>query len=254
MTPFHIVSSSGGGAKRDRGDDDESNTGFQAVARAAELLGMFSTDEPALSLAQMTERLGVSKPTAHRYATALRRAGFLTQADGTYRLGPRVVELASAALAGMDVIEVAGPHLDRLGAVTRQTSVLAVWDGEAPVVVRVHDAAAGQIVRVVVSVGSRLPADGAHGQVFRAFLDREDESPALVRARRDQVVYSASVVKGITALAAPILQREKIVATIALVGTVAAIPRSPRSPVARHLREAAVALSEELGHVAEAGG
>jgi len=215
---------------------------------------MFSIQEPALSLSQITERLGVSKPTAHRYATALRRAGFLNQADGVYTLGPRVVELASAALAGLGVIEIAGPHLERLGAATRQTSVLAVWDGEAPVVVRVHDAAAGQIVRVVVSVGSRLPADGAHGQVFRAFLDPTDESPEAVRARRDGVVYSASVVEGITALAAPVMQGEQIVATMALVGTIAAIPRSPRSPVARSLRDAAEALSKELGHVADVGG
>lgn len=253
MPPFHIVSPRGR-AKTDRGEAGESNTGFQAVARAAELLGMFSTEEPALSLGQITARLGVSKPTAHRYATALRRAGFLNQADGLYTLGPRVVELASAALAGLGVIEIAAPHLERLGAATRQTSVLAVWDGAAPVVVRVHDAAAGQIVRVVVSVGSRLPADGAHGQVFRAFLDRADESPELVRARRDGAVYSAAVVEGIRAIAAPVFQGEAIVATMALVGTVTAIPRGPRSPVARQLRDAAAALSAELGHVADAGG
>ena len=250
MTPFHIVSS-GGGTKRDRADSDESNTGFQAVARAAELLGMFSTEEPALSLAVMTERLGVSKPTAHRYATALRRAGFLRQADGVYTLGPRVVELAAAALAGLDVVDVAGPFLERLSAATRQTSVLAVWDGEAPVVVRAHDAAAGQIVRVVVSVGARLPADGAHGRVFQAYFDREDTRPELVKARRDGAVFSARVVEGTRAIAAPVFQGDAIVATIALVGTVTAIPRSLRSPIARQLRETADALSLELGHVPE---
>ncbi|MBS1678992.1 MAG: helix-turn-helix domain-containing protein [Actinobacteria bacterium] len=248
------MSSSGRGKKAERSDPDESNTGFQAVARATELLGMFSTDEPALSLAQMSARLEVSKPTAHRYATALRRAGFLNHADGVYTLGPRVVELAAAALAGLDVIEVAGPHLDRLGAATRQTSVLAVWDGEAPVAVRVHDAAAGQIVRVVVSVGSRLTTDGAHGRVFRAYLDPGDESPELIRARRDGVVYSASVVEGIRALAAPVFQGDQIVATMALVGTAAAIPGGTRSQMARSLREAAAALSLDLGHVADVGG
>lgn len=254
MTPFHIVSSSGRGKKRDRGDVDESNTGFQAVSRAAELLGMFSIEEPALSLAQMTDRLGVSKPTAHRYATALRRAGFLDQADGRYTLGPRVVELAAAALAGLDVVDVSGPFLERLSASTRQTSVLAVWDGEAPVVVRAHDAAAGQIVRVVVSVGARLPADGAHGRVFRAWFDRDDDRPELVRARRDGSAFSARVVEGTRAIAAPVFQGDAIVATMALVGTAAAIPRGARSPMARSLRDAAAALSEELGHVADPGG
>src|SRR5829696_1968150 len=162
MTAFHIVSH-----------------GFQSVQRAAQLLEMFTVERPALSLGEITERLEVSKPTAHRYASALRDAGLLRQAEGSYTLGPRVVELASAALAGLEVIEVAAPHLARLGAETSQSAVLSVWDGEAPVVVRVHDAAAGRIVRIVVNTGSRLPNESAQGIVFRAFIDAENPDPVL---------------------------------------------------------------------------
>lgn len=231
MTAFHIVSQ-----------------GFQSVARAAQLLEMFTVERPALSLSEITERLEVSKPTAHRYATALRDAGLVRQADGAYTLGPRVVELASAALAGLEVIEVAGPHLARLGAETSQSAVLSVWDGEAPVVVRVHDAAAGRIVRIVVATGSRLPTESAQGMVFRAFMDRDDPDPALVAARRDRLAYFPDVVEGIAALAAPVLRGEEIVATVALVGTSAAIARSPRAAMSRTLVAAGKALSQELGH------
>jgi len=231
MTAFHIVSQ-----------------GFQSVARAAQLLEMFTVERPALSLGEITERLEVSKPTAHRYATALRDAGLVRQADGAYTLGPRVVELASAALAGLEVIEVAGPHLARLGAETSQSAVLSVWDGEAPVVVRVHDAAAGRIVRIVVATGSRLPTASAQGIVFRAHMDRDDPDPALAAARRDRLAYFPDVVEGIAALASPVLRGEEIVATIAVVGTSAAIARSPRAVMSRTLVAAADALSRELGH------
>jgi DNA-binding IclR family transcriptional regulator len=247
MTAFHIVSQ---GLAARRGS--EQPTGFQSVARAAQLLGMFTVERPQLTLTDVTERLGVSKPTAHRYATALRQAGLLRQADGAYTLGPRVVELASAALAGLGVINVARPHLERLGTETSQTAVLSVWDGEAPVVVRVHDAAAGRLVRIVVTTGSRLPRESAQGLVFGAFLDPENGDPRLQAVRRDRVAYFPDVVDGIAALAAPVFQGEDIVAAMALVGTVAGIAESPRAAMSRGLRDTASALSLELGHVVEA--
>jgi DNA-binding IclR family transcriptional regulator len=223
--------------------------GFQSVERAAQLLEMFSVERPSLSLGEITERLQVSKPTAHRYATALRDAGLVRQADGVYTLGPRVVELASAALAGLEVIDIAGPHLARLGAETERTAVLSVWDGEAPVVVRVHDGGARKIVRIVVATGSRLPAESAQGLVFGAHMDRGSRSQRLKAIRRDRMAYFPDVVEGIAAIAAPVLQGEEIVATLALVGTSAAISESPRSAISRRLIASAGDLSDELGQV-----
>lgn len=253
MTAFHIVSTLEGAEERARAAEERGRpTGFQAISRAAELLGMFTIERPELTLAEITERLGVSKPTAHRYATALRQAGLLRQSPRGYTLGPRVVELASAALAGLGLIEIAAPHLERLCAATRQTAVLAVWDGEAPTVVRVHDAAAGKLVRIVVSTGARLPQASAQGLVFRAFLT-EPEAPELEPVRRERIAYFPDVVDGIAALAAPVFQGEEIVATMALVGVSAAIPSSPRSAMARRLGDAAAGLSLELGHVVDGG-
>ena len=248
MTAFHIVSQ---GVATRPSSNEIAPTGFQSVARAAKLLGMFTIEQPSLTLSDITERLAVSKPTAHRYATALRQAGLLRQADGAYTLGPRIVELASAALAGLGVINVARPHLERLGADTAQTAVLSVWDGEAPVVVRVHDGAPARLVRIVVTTGSRLPRESAQGLVFSAFLDPENGDPRLRAIRRQRLCYFPDVVEGIAALAAPVFQGEEIVATMALVGTASAIPKGPRAGVARALRRAATSLSEELGHVVD---
>ena len=72
---------------------------IQSVERAARMLGLFTAEEPRLTLAELTQRMGMSKATVHRYATALRNAGLLRAAAGAYTLGPRVVELATAALA-----------------------------------------------------------------------------------------------------------------------------------------------------------
>jgi DNA-binding IclR family transcriptional regulator len=219
----------------------------QSVERAARMLELFSVDEPELTLSEITSRLGLNKATAHRYATALRRAGLMRAANGSYTLGPRIVELAAAALAGLGVIRIAEPHMRRVVGATGQTAVLSVWDGEAPVVVRVAENPE-RLVRIVVTVGSRLPRDSAQGKVFRAFIGG-DRDADLDTVRRHQLAANAVVVEGVTALAAPVFQGEEIVATLALVGTSPSIDAEPGSAMAAVLQDAAVALSTELGFV-----
>ena len=221
---------------------------IQSVERAARMLGLFTVDEPQLTLGDLTVRMGMSKATVHRYATALRNAGLLRLHDGLYTLGPRVVELASAALEGLAVVRVAGPYLDRLVGNTGETAVLSVWDGEAPVVVRVQDNTS-KLVRIIVATGSRLPLDSAQGQVFRAFLERDDESAELERVRESRLAQNAAVVDGIAAMAAPVFQGAEIIATLALVGTTASIETDPRASMAQALGSAAATLSAELGFV-----
>ncbi len=217
----------------------------QSVERAARLLGLFSVDEPELTLPEITARMGMTRATAHRYATALRHAGLLRSAGGAYTLGPRVVELASAALAGLGVVKLAGPYLERLVAETSHTAVLSVWDGEAPVVVRVADNS-DRLVRIVVATGSRLPPQSAQGTVFRAYME---DAPELAGVRRRQLAVYSQVVEGIAAVAAPVFQAGEVVATLALVGTTASISDDPEAAMAHALRGAAAGLSTELGFV-----
>jgi DNA-binding IclR family transcriptional regulator len=165
--------------------------------------------------------------------------------DGVYTLGPLVVELASAALSGLAVIKVADAYLSRLSAETSQTAVLSVWDGEAPVVVRVRDNTR-RMVRIIVTVGSRLPLASAQGEVFVAFRS-EDPPRELQAVRRSRTAYFAEVVGGIAALASPIFQGEGIVATLALVGTTMSIERGRNSAMAKTLRATADEISAELG-------
>jgi IclR family pca regulon transcriptional regulator len=223
----------------------------QSIERAARLLSFFSVDEPELTLAELTARLGTSRATTHRYLTALRRAGLVRQARGVYTLGPRVVELAAGALAGLRIVKVAGPFLERLMSEVGETAVLSVWDGEAPVVMRVEDNVE-RLVRISVPTGSRLPLDSAQGRVFRAYLQPHDAR--LEDVRREGVAFALrGVVEGIAALAAPVFQGDEIVATVALVGTTAAISTDTDSPMADRLRSTAAALSAELGFLRREG-
>ena len=183
---------------------------------------------------------------------ALRRSGLLRYEPRrqVYALGPRIVELAASALAGLRIVKIAGPHMERLLARLNETVVLSIWDGEAPVVVRVEDNT-DRIARIVVATGTRLPFDSAQGKVFAAFgaqgAPRSVDDDELDRIRTSRVAVNSRVVQGIRAVATPVFQETELVAAMALVGTTASLPDDAGSSVAAALREAAEVLSAELG-------
>jgi DNA-binding IclR family transcriptional regulator len=227
----------------------------QSVERAVRLLGFFSAETPELTLAQLTERLGTSRATTHRYTLALRRVGLLRfdPATGMCSLGPRIVELAATALAGLRILRIAGPHMERLSDEVNETVVLSIWDGESPVVVRVDDSS-DRLVRIVVRTGTRLPrATSAQGKVFLAFGPDANELDAPEREEivRTRVAINSEVVEGIRAIAAPIFQEREITAAMAVVGTITSLPEEPDSTIAAHLRATAEALSAELGFLSD---
>jgi DNA-binding IclR family transcriptional regulator len=226
----------------------------QSVERAVRLLGFFSAEEPELTLPQLTERLGTSRATTHRYAMALRRVGLLRYdaAGGIYSLGPRIVELAATALSGLRIIRIAGPHMERLAAELNETVVLSIWDGESPIVVRVADNT-DRVVHIVVRTGSRLQRDSAQGKIFLAFSGAGDElrPRELQRVLRSHVAVNTQTHDGIRAVATPIFQDREVIAAMAVVGTIANLPERDTSPLALRLRETAEQLSGELGFVAD---
>ena len=227
----------------------------QSVERAVRLLGFFSAEEPELTLPQLTERLGTSRATTHRYAMALRQVGLLRYdaAGGIYSLGPRIVELAATALSGLRIIRIAGPHMERLAAELNETVVVSIWDGESPIVVRVADNT-DRVVHLVVRTGSRLHrSESAQGKVFLAFGGGGGElaEHELQRILSTRVSVNTQTRDGIRAVATPVFQDREAIAAMAVVGTIANLPERESSQLAQRLREAAELLSAELGFLVD---
>jgi DNA-binding IclR family transcriptional regulator len=226
----------------------------QSVERAVRLLGFFSAEEPELTLPQLTDRLGTSRATTHRYAMALRRVGLLRYdtAGGIYSLGPRIVELAATALSGLRIIRIAGPHMERLAAELNETVVLSIWDGESPIVVRVADNT-DRVVHLVVRTGSRLArAESAQGKIFLAFSGAGSElSPGELKKILDSSIAVNTQRDGIRAVAAPVFQDREVIAAMAVVGTIANLPERETSKLAVRLRRTAEQLTAELGFLVD---
>lgn len=237
---------------------------IQVIARAAQVLRLFGATQRSLRVADASAELGLQRTTTHRYLTSLSNAGFLERnGDGSYGLGPLLVQLGTVALRGLRVLEVGGPYLQQLADEADQTAVLAVWGGLGSVVARVHEPV-DRLVNISVRVGSALPLEAAQSQVFLAFLsDASVEQRLLaqlpdvrrrqlrdqVRAvRRDGYVLSSQVVQGVRAIAAPVFDGHgEICATVAVLGTVNSIPEQGHPGILAALLRTTARLSRVLG-------
>ena len=83
-----------------------------------------------LSLNELSDRLGLTRSTTHRLASALvdRRLLSFRPREG-YTLGPKLIELGYAAGEQMHLPRVARPYLEKLSAQTEDTVHLGVLDG-----------------------------------------------------------------------------------------------------------------------------
>jgi IclR family pca regulon transcriptional regulator len=146
----------------------------EALARGLAVLTLFTPEEPWLSQTEIARRTGLSPATTVRFVTTLKKLGYLEQSPETrkYRPALAVLNLGYAALASLDVRELAAPILQRLSASTQETASMAVLAGTE--IVWIERADTKDLVTTRVQVGSRLPAYATSmGKVLLAFLPEE---------------------------------------------------------------------------------
>src|SRR4051794_33436216 len=121
--------------------------------------------DAALSLAELTRRLGVNKSTGHAILTSLAAAGWVLRdpTSKTYRLGPAVVALGRQASASFPALDFARPALVELSRAFGATcAALGVGDNAVTVLDQVADPrAAAHAFRVGASFPLRPPLGAA---------------------------------------------------------------------------------------------
>jgi DNA-binding IclR family transcriptional regulator len=244
-----------GAAEGARGDGS-----IQSIDRAAEILALFNQDTQHLSVAIVSERLGLNRTTAHRYLASLQSSGFLSKNRGP---GPLLDQLSAFVFGRRDVLTLAPPIMRQLSDRTGLTVVLSLLGHSGPVVTLVEEAAVGNIV-LTVRLGTVLDVKSSQARVLLAFqsdptvvarhLSTLDEAEAikeraeLARVRRDRLAWADPSHLGHAAVAAPVFGARDVQAAMALLGTTQMLPSTERSAEAVGLlREAAEKLSQLVG-------
>lgn len=240
---------------------------IQVIDRLARVLEVFAGSGHQMKVREVAAALHLRRSTAHRYLASLSRAGFLrSEGEGSYALGPLLIQLGAAAVGGAQIVELAESYLSQLAEEAQETAVLTLWSGNCPVVVRVREPQA-KLVQLHIRLGAMLPLDSAQGHLYLAFhpdrqrtqqllaqfpdAQRREMERGMAEARNQGVFVNSRVAEGIRAVAAPVFDHELIAGTVAFVGTLSSVPADPESGLAQALKNAAQRLSRDLGRSRE---
>ena len=217
----------------------------QSLERGLAILSCFTPARPVLGIADIADRLGMSRSTTHRYVITLVALGYLEQgASRKYRLGLRVTDLGMSALNSTGLREHSHSYLQELRQRSSYSVGLAVLDG--PDILYVDRAPsyrrAGVKIGLDLHPGSRLPAyctamgklllanlpDAAQRELFgeMKLTKRGPNTITSKKALRDELdevrsagfaVNDEEVAPGVYSISAPVRNEDRdVVAAIGL--------------------------------------
>lgn len=143
-----------------------------AAARVARLLNTLAeAPEGELPLAELVRRTGIRKPTAHSLLLGLAEEGFVARCGPrpSYRLGPALVSLASAAGHDVTLAEAVEPELARLGEQLQVSTMAGRPEGDEIVVLAAR--CLPHPFGFEVAAGTRVPLRPPIGGIYVAWSD-----------------------------------------------------------------------------------
>lgn len=140
----------------------------RAVQRAFDLLARLGGERTGATLSELARETGLPISTVARLLSTLEQIGFAQrQGDGRFGAGMKLVQIGLSALRGLNIYDLAEPHLRRLAEASGETANLAVRADEAHAIY-LRQVLSQRAVRHSSWVGRMLPLDRtAVGAVLR---------------------------------------------------------------------------------------
>jgi len=245
----------------------------QVLDRALGILDSLSNEGPELGPAELSEMLDLHKSTVHRLLMVLERHRLIERRpqNGKYRLGMRLFELGSQAVAQLDLRERAKPYLERVVSETGETAHICILNGDR--MLSIVNVESPHTLRTPSTVGQRTPLHCTSvGKTLLAFLP-EDEADELITnceltrytdrtlttrmklkaelkliRRRGYAMDNGEIEEGLRCLAAPVWDYSgKVIAALSIAGPAFRLTEARIPAVSQVVIDAAKRLSEELG-------
>jgi len=173
VNPVRLADASSSPSRSRRGRPGHPSREFvQGLQRGFAVIKAFADRAPALTIADVAARTGLTRAVARRYLLTLAELGCVAQNGSQFRLTPRVLDLGFTYLSTLDVADVAQPYMERVVEKLHESCSVSVLDGHE--CVYVGRVAAKRIMSINLVVGSRLPAHATSmGKVLLAHLSPE---------------------------------------------------------------------------------
>ncbi len=242
------------------------------LRNACRILKLLGSTAEGLKAADIGRRLGIPVTTTLRIMTTLHLEGLVRKNSSQFELGPVLIQLGTASLAGTEIRTDSQPILQKLTARTDETAHLAIPCEDHALIVAVQDsphplrAASRPGTRAELHCSStgksflaflhyhrlvelygkgRVTKRTAHTQVTLAGIKRE----AALTRKRGYSLDDEEFNLGVRCLAAPVYSSDGSV--VGAIGITAATVRFPRERIPEFgamVTEAAAELSRTLGY------
>jgi DNA-binding IclR family transcriptional regulator len=261
-----------------RGGSLRADGGHRAANRVVDILELLAATREGLALRDVSAELEAPKSSLLPLLRALTARGYLEQGRaGEYRLGPKALELGTAAPAHRELHDVARAALVELMRRTGETVFLGALASDRRAVVYIDKVESEHIIRYAAGVGDRRPLHAtSSGKAILAFLPEEQREDILrslpltrhtertvttlsaLRASLDEIRRTAvcvsvdELVRGASGIAAPILDRHHRVIGVCTIGGPTDRVRPKLRALAIEVKVTARTISALLGHREEA--
>ena len=260
--------------KAEKAGVEKEHGGVQSIARAFAIAEEIARNRDGISLAELSKRVGLHNSTTFHLVKTMVQLGYVTQlADSRkYRIGRRMFTLAAGALDEIELVSIATPILEKLTGATGEYSHFAIRSGDQIVVVA--KTAGTGIFQMVDRTGAVRPGHAtALGKVLLAalspaqlerYLDTCELRPftaktivergALLREieevrRKGMAIDDGEFDAEARCVAVPVRDfTGRIAGAIGMSGPMWRLSRQSLQEKSKYVREAAAALSAELGY------
>lgn len=251
----------------------EKGDSVAAVGRVFAILAALG-DRREIGISELSQQIGMSKTTVHRFLQTLKALGYVAQEGETdrYRLTIRLFELGSHALESVDLVREADLEMRRIAQLTREAVHLGAFDEDA--IIYVHKIDADYGLRMQSRIGRRNPLySTAIGKVLLAWMPPEEARAVLAgvtfRKSTGKTLSSADAVMsilprvrqqgygedneeqedGLLCLAVPIFDRfDRVIAGLSISFPTMRCGADTKAHYVALLTAAGRAISAKLGH------
>jgi IclR family acetate operon transcriptional repressor len=260
------------GADKTPSMEPDAPKGTQAVIRAVHLLKAVSRAPNSMTLHELCDEVGLSKPTAHRILAALTSEGLLEQdpISRNFRVGPEAIDIGAHAMQRGGLRSAARPFLESLAASTGETATLEIPIQNEMLIL--DEVSGRHLIGARAEIGTRWPMHATStGKALLASLSPEEfESKlgvrrerftkatlvdidkfrkAIMTVRRNGfAVVAGELELDYCAVAAAILRHGQIaIGALSIGGPRERLPSIRRTELGALVRKAADGLSESFG-------
>jgi DNA-binding IclR family transcriptional regulator len=244
------------------------------LRNACRILKLLGRQPHGLKAADLARELNIPVTTTLRIMTTLGLEQLTRKVEGRFELGPVLIQLGNAALAGTEIRELALPLLQRLTEITDETSHLAIPCDDRALIIAVQDSP--HPLRAASRPGFLAELHcSSTGKVFLAYLHRArmaeivaENTPTprtpLTQTKLAEIKKESELTRkrgfgldneefnpGVRSLAAPVFASDgSVTAAIGITAATVRFTKERIPEMSAKVRSVAAELSHLLGYVA----